>query len=367
MKTNKITRLHIDITGACNLRCQHCYASERYQEEINIEKIKTVIQEGLKEGVTKIAFSGGEPFLKSEIFELFELCPQNITILTNGLLINNEIIKKLKYFEEKKNKIFTIKISIDGIESHKKVRGIEFSKVLNKVSHLLEHDFIVEINTTIMPYTTKSEIERLFTIFKEIKIDKWRIDLPFDQGNAKINQLCNDWQNYSDIIIYLANRYIKEVPSFEFDSVSLFSSALLEKGYDLLEFKTESNPCSYQLHSMTIDARGDILICPSIPYKLGNINTQKNLSEYRKNKPWKVYTNIKEYELVGCRHCKYSRICGGGCRANVYNGKTESLYNRDDLSCYLMKRFEKDIIPLLPKDIGEKYIKMIIPPTSSQH
>jgi len=79
LKTYNIKSLHLEITGRCNLRCIYCYNSkfnteEKIREEMNTEDIKRLIDEASKMGCNKFTFSGGEPFLRKDIFEIIEYC-----------------------------------------------------------------------------------------------------------------------------------------------------------------------------------------------------------------------------------------------------------------------------------------------------
>lgn len=70
-----------------------------------------------------INFTGGEPFVSEDLFYLLDLCEQNnisFGILTNGTLIDKEVVKKLAVYK----KISFIQISIDGTkEVHNRIRG----------------------------------------------------------------------------------------------------------------------------------------------------------------------------------------------------------------------------------------------------
>jgi MoaA/NifB/PqqE/SkfB family radical SAM enzyme len=144
------------ITDRCNLRCPHCY-QEVYNSKSelslsDLRKIADQITNALKKWKKKgrIALTGGEPFLKSEIFPLMEYLEQDenvwrIGVLTNGVLIDDDIVNRLKEF----TKLYYIQISLDGTtqETNDFIRGKgSFKKAIN--SFRLLHDN--EINTRLM-------------------------------------------------------------------------------------------------------------------------------------------------------------------------------------------------------------------------
>ncbi len=106
-------------TRQCNLSCLHCYADAKSvcsPDEMSTEEAKTFIR-GLAEfGVPVLLFSGGEPLLRKDIFELADFArEQGIrpALSTNGTLINESVADTLRElgFSE-------VGISLDGIEEN---------------------------------------------------------------------------------------------------------------------------------------------------------------------------------------------------------------------------------------------------------
>lgn len=352
---NSYYRAHIDITGRCNLRCIHCYASSRYGDELDIETLSRILKKLKSLGVKRIAISGGEPLLHPDLYEILTFSPDDISILTNAHLISEEFIEKLENLE-KKGKIFTLRISLDGLDSYKRVRNITYDRVIDNIKKLLERELIVVVNTTIMPFHTKEELIKLYNLVLKLRVDQWNVDIPFHEGSAKRNDIVTEGKKYADIIVEIAKLYIKNKPEMIFDSVGLFTSSQLDPSYEPHLFQPDENPCSYQLSTITIDAKGRIKICPSMLLSVGTIFDFKNLEDFRKSTKWRNYESMKVSDFEECPTCKYREICGGGCRANVIN---KGLMTTDKLSCYLMERFEEDIIPLLPSNVGKIYRKSI--------
>ena len=49
-------------TQACNLRCAHCFVPKT-EIKLDLEKSLAFLQDVIDDGVTRVGFSGGEPFL----------------------------------------------------------------------------------------------------------------------------------------------------------------------------------------------------------------------------------------------------------------------------------------------------------------
>ena len=109
------------ITNVCNLHCKHCYQDDfSRKSDLDRQGLKRISDNLLAtlEGWDKTAcihLTGGEPLLKPELFVLLEDLDRQSTveelgIITNGLLIDQEMAKKLSLF----SKLRKIKISLDG-------------------------------------------------------------------------------------------------------------------------------------------------------------------------------------------------------------------------------------------------------------
>ena len=162
-------------TRTCNLKCIHCYAdadTRQYNGELTTSEAKKFI-EGLGQfKVPVLLFSGGEPLVRDDIFELADHCHKyNIrpTISTNGTLITKEIANKIKQAG-----VGYVGISIDGIgEDNDIFRGKKgaFEAALSGIRNCIEVGQRVGLRFTINKYNYKS-VEDIFRLLKEENIDR---------------------------------------------------------------------------------------------------------------------------------------------------------------------------------------------------
>jgi MoaA/NifB/PqqE/SkfB family radical SAM enzyme len=87
----------ISPTMRCNLKCYGCYAGEYEQSfGLSTELLDRVFGEALDLGIHLITLSGGEPFVRKDLFDLFEKHKDTIfQIYTNGTLIDEEVAQRL--------------------------------------------------------------------------------------------------------------------------------------------------------------------------------------------------------------------------------------------------------------------------------
>ena len=84
----------------CNLKCVHCYAAgqkDSSEAEIGTEEWKRIIDKCRAIGVTQVTFTGGEPTMRDDLFELIKYARWFITRLnTNGVKLTPEYCEGLK-------------------------------------------------------------------------------------------------------------------------------------------------------------------------------------------------------------------------------------------------------------------------------
>lgn len=105
-------------TRSCNLKCLYCYIdaqAKKDKNELTTEQARVMIEDLAGFGVPVLLFSGGEPFMRPDLFELGEYALSKglrTVISTNGTLITKEIAKRIK-----DTGFSYVGISLDGLEA----------------------------------------------------------------------------------------------------------------------------------------------------------------------------------------------------------------------------------------------------------
>jgi len=93
----------ISITKQCNLNCKGCYQKAQHrapEKEMTTEKIISVLKEAESLGTSLAGILGGEPFTRKDFFEIAGSMKNMIfATFTNGMLIDDEMIEKLKKYK----------------------------------------------------------------------------------------------------------------------------------------------------------------------------------------------------------------------------------------------------------------------------
>jgi len=102
----------------CNMSCPHCYAAAvaaPSPSDLSSEEARRLIDEMADCGIRVVIFSGGEPLLRNDLFELIGHARQrgiSPQLSTNGVLIDETVAKRLA-----EHGVAYVGISIDGLET----------------------------------------------------------------------------------------------------------------------------------------------------------------------------------------------------------------------------------------------------------
>jgi len=88
----------ISPTMRCNLKCLGCYAGEypRGKDPLSFEALDRIVAEGKEMGVYMYTISGGEPFMRPDLLDLYEKHRDCVFLIyTNGTCIDDRTVERL--------------------------------------------------------------------------------------------------------------------------------------------------------------------------------------------------------------------------------------------------------------------------------
>ena len=319
-----------DINNECNLNCKHCRVSEKNDnEKMSLNEAKNLLAQCWYNGITMLNLSGGEPFLRKDIFDILDYAGkfEDIVITTNGTLLNENKCKKLSTYNNIK-----LSISLDGLEeTHDKFRRRKgaFKKVIDTLPLLNKYNIKYAIKYTLSKETSKDAIELLNFIAK-IGAKEFNVRRVIIAGNANKDMVLSN-EEYKNIIRELIQSCRRIDVKFRTGDpllIPIFSEVwgIDIKNDDLSKIYAG---CQAGDEIIYIDYKGNVGACSYIPKFVDNIK-DKPLDEILKNN--KLFIDLREYKnkLEGkCNKCTYKMICGG-CRASALALK-KSLFAEDPL------------------------------------
>ena len=156
-----------ELTARCNFDCKMCYIhnqeSNSYRcRELTTEQWKRIFDEAYDAGMMFATLTGGECLLREDFKELYLHLWQKrvlITILTNGALINDDL---LKFFKEYPPDSFQISLYGNSEDCYRRVTGHSgFARVLDNVQKLKDAGHDVCIVVTPSKYIANDYIDTL--------------------------------------------------------------------------------------------------------------------------------------------------------------------------------------------------------------
>jgi AdoMet-dependent heme synthase len=140
--------LWFQVAGSlCNLQCTHCFISCAPGNEahamLDFATVHRWLAEAATLGVREYYFTGGEPFLNRELFEMVEATLRQgpVTVLTNGVLITRATAERLAHVGAASEYSLDLRVSLDGYDaaSNDPIRGAgTFARILTGLRHLAE-------------------------------------------------------------------------------------------------------------------------------------------------------------------------------------------------------------------------------------
>jgi MoaA/NifB/PqqE/SkfB family radical SAM enzyme len=142
----------LDLTYRCNNRCRHCWISipvdaEEQRDELTFSEIKGIVTEARRLGCRSWSISGGEPMLRGDFAEIFELLTAKATaytLYTNGTFITTAIARMLK---KKGHKMVSIYGATSQVHDHITRNTGSFQATMQGIAYLKEAGagFVVQV------------------------------------------------------------------------------------------------------------------------------------------------------------------------------------------------------------------------------
>jgi len=294
------------LTKRCNLKCKMCDIRKhptRPEEEINFKEIKKVIDDLTSWGVHSVTLSGGEPFLRNDLFEILDYISRKANhtyIDTNLTLIDEKIAVKLTELPYHK---LHLQISLDGAtaETHDSIRGVKgcFNKIMDnirlihKVSQQKNTPIHMGITFVLMRENLK-EVMHLVRLAKELEMRNVSI-MPAMASNVELHKR-NSKHIMNDEELGILNKLIDELIEFKKKHGLVINPEYALKLYpEFFQGKVNSRSigCYAGFMGPNICPDGEVFICH---YLIGNIS-QNSLRDiwYSKqaNKVRKITDNCK--------------------------------------------------------------------------
>lgn len=303
-------------TYGCNFSCAYCEASagNPARNELTTEEALAMVDDISAMGVKRLAVSGGEPLVRSDITAVMSRAHAlglQLGLVSNGYFVE-DLWEDLRHFD-----YFLYYTSIDGLpEMHDQTRKPNsFAKVLKSLELFGGKEVPSRIINTVVHAENIHHLEKLYQLLKNSGATSWRLVPIMEVGRA------GDYQ-----FTALAGKQLRELSGFikkhssrEFNVD--FGEACTYLGCFAADWEGNTFFCGAGLTRCTIMPDGEVLGCQTIydnRFSEGNVR-EKPFSQIWKEE-FRRFRQDKRFSEE-CSKCKHFNACQGGCWSEMTRRK----------------------------------------------
>jgi radical SAM protein with 4Fe4S-binding SPASM domain len=346
-------------TRQCNLHCMHCYSqseNKTYPNELSTDEAKHFISDLATFNIPVLLFSGGEPLMRHDLFELATFA-SNLGIRpvmsTNGTLITKEIAEKIKQVG-----FHYVGVSLDGVgQTNNLFRGAPdaFERAVEGIRNCLNAGIRTGLRLTVSKYNY-ADISAIFNFIETEKIPRvcfYHLAYVGRGTNIAKDDLTHEQsRQFMDLLLTKAEEFQQKKLDTEILTVDNHADA----AYIYLKIKEKDPERAKQIMQLLQlnggNSSGKGIGCVDFNgyvhpdqfwqhYNIGNIR-EKPFSQIWQdnNEPLLQQLRNRKNLLKGkCSTCQFLNICNGNLRV-----RPEAVYNdiwAQDPACYLTERETK--------------------------
>ena len=265
--------IELNLNNACNLRCKYCFTNspkgDHVKEFLPIDKLKEIADEADELGYIEWDLQGGEVLLRPDkLFDALDaIQPERfyLYVTTNGYKVDRKIIKELG-----KRGVSRMSVSFDSWDPkfHDEMRGRKDSwkRAIQALEYIQEAGMDPYMNVTVGHYNAKSEDLRMLLDYSKKKRYRTLVNVACPTGM---------WNQVHDVVCDEEDqKHIRKLrKEYKNHNRNLWNP---------FDPKLEKIKGCTTVNRMYITALGDVLACPYVHIKIGNVfeNTLKEISDY---------------------------------------------------------------------------------------
>ncbi|MBR2836115.1 MAG: radical SAM protein [Coriobacteriales bacterium] len=368
---------HWSITGACNLRCRHCFMSAPSAKHgvPSKEQIVSIADQLAECGVFQVGITGGEPLTRKDFLDIVDMLNEREIgidcIYTNGWLVDEELLDGL----EKRGAHPPFQLSFDGVGCHDFLRGVPGAEehALSAIRLLCRREHQVSVSMC-LHRGNRHTLRETVKCMASLGVSSMKVSAAFELGEWAHPELADlrlspeeELQLYLD---YIPQYFDDDAPL----AITLSGAFRYSPGRDAWDsFSIKGCPaeaekctpsCGVLVDCFYIGAEG--MVCPC----MGMADTAyapsfPNLFET----PLKDILGDSEFDHLcrasvsdvrdgsgKCRDCEFIDRCNGGCRNSALMAG-EGYYGADPEACWFFEHDGDKRIAQVAKESFEAYLR----------
>jgi radical SAM protein with 4Fe4S-binding SPASM domain len=344
-----------ETTVGCNLACSHCRRLEVSRElsklDLSTEDSKGFIATLPETGRPILVFSGGEPLMRPDVFELAEFAVGvglPIALATNGTIMSPEMAARIRDVGFRR-----VSVSFDGPDAptHDAFRGEgSFAKSVAGVNMLRAAGVSVQINTTVARHNYR-KLDDTYRLALELGSDALHVFMlvPVGCGMELDPSVMLEGQEYEDALNWIYERSLegklhlkatcaphyfrvmrqrakadgRPMPAAAHPHRAMAPGAMGHPGGhpgggggEAPDMTAMTKGCLAGQSVCFVSHTGEVFPCGYLPVTSGNVKRTPFPEIWRRSN---VFADLRDdSHLLGkCGPCEYKKVCMG-CRARAY-------------------------------------------------
>ena len=318
----KTRGIDLNFNNACNLRCKYCFTNspkgDHVKEYLDYGAIAKLADEADELGYFEFDLQGGELLLQpNKLFKVLEaIKPERfyLYLTTNGYHLDEKMAKKLA-----EAKVSRVSVSIDSMDEkiHDEIRGRKDSwrRAIEALKHVQNNGMDPYLNITVGRYNIGTD--HLKQLLDYSKDQKYRTLL-----NVAVP--AGMWQNAEDIICNDEDRKFLRKIRKDYKN-------LVRNIWNPFDRNHEKILGCTTVNRLYITPIGDVLVCPYVHIKIGNI-FEKPLEEIVKyGFSIKYFKNHSDLCLAGEDKNFISKFMTKSGQSIFKPALAEDIFSKEDL------------------------------------
>ncbi len=342
----RLRLLFWESTVGCNLACVHCRRLEVSQHlsklDLSTEQAKAMISSLPETGKPILVFSGGEPLMRPDVFELAEHAKRvglPTALATNGTMVDRDVAARIVAagFER-------VSISFDGPDAptHDSFRGEgAFEKSIAGFRNLRAAGMSMQINTTVARHNF-AKLDQTYQLALDLGADALHIFMlvPVGCGMTLSQDVLLSGQEYEQALNWIYDRSLEGKLHLKATCAPHYFRIMRQRaksenrpmptmhghghgGHPGGEMSAMSKGCLAGQAVCFVSHTGEVFPCGYLPVSSGNIKDTPLPVIWRDSK---IFAELRdESNLSGkCGCCEFSKVCMG-CRARAFSVRGDYL------------------------------------------
>ncbi|NIN99695.1 MAG: radical SAM protein [Anaerolineae bacterium] len=322
--------LNWDITTRCNLHCLHCAADAVWDpngkgnDPVDTRQAHAIVDELARNEVLNVVLSGGEPFMRSDIYDILVHLKEAgifVTILTNGSLpIDFDALARLL-----DPTTDLVQVSLDGptAKIHNRQRGAAaFAPAVHCIQELVRREITMKVNMVLTSINFLYALD-VYHLARRLDVPVLSFTVNCPVGRGEEIERYDQRQHLLLSLELLDWQECYETPAVR-NNILLVPYAVPEVRELVPPDSTVYFPryrCLAGIAKAVLDAWGNLYPCPFMLYpafKAGNILERSFRDVWMEGMNWEDLRRGRDLRDTKCEACGYLNVCRGECPGPAY-------------------------------------------------